>query len=317
MLCKSPYIIDGMACRCEKCMPCRIYRKRLWTFRLELEQQKHPVSCVATLTYSDANVPKGEKNGIVCRGTWKGDVEFTSHVKSDCRNWFKRLRKMVAPTKIRYFLVAEYGKKTFRPHFHVVLYGLSAQRAGGDLTLHGRIGGAVKETWPYGNVLVDDCSEEAIAYVAGYVTKKLTSNERDERGVLPEFTRMSLRPGIGAGVVKDVARVLESDAGLRSIAASGDVPYALCRAGKTLPIGRYLRGKLRKAMGLGDRAPRAAVQAFRQEMLELLRKHVSFAPHEARQIRREKIKKFYMDMCAQKCLNLEARTKIFAGNDTF
>lgn len=326
MLCKSPYVIDGMACRCEKCMPCRIYKKRLWTFRLSLEAAKFPVSCVATLTYSDPYVPKGERNGIVCRGTWKGDTVYGTHVKQDVRNWLKRLRKVVAPQKIRYFLVAEYGtKKTHRPHIHVILFNLSADLAGGPPGLHGRIGGVVKQTWPYGNTLVDDCSEGAISYVAGYVTKKLTSQQHETTGSIPEFTRMSLRPhGIGAGTVEDIARVMASKFGLRSIAESGDVPYALRRAGKTLPLGRYLRGLLRERLKVGRldaagrlrNAPPAKVQAFRQEMLELLKKNVSFTPHEARAIRREKIKQFYVDMCAQECLNLEARAGIFASKHT-
>lgn len=301
MLCKSPYMIGPLPCACGRCMPCRVNKKRNWTFRLELEAQKHTENCVVTLTYNDLNLSEGG-----------------NHDPVHAQKWLRKLRKILAPKKIRYFLVGEYGKKYHRPHYHAILFGLSPDVAGGPITINGRIGGLVKETWPYGNILVDKCDAKGIAYVAGYVTKKLTSEERESRGVIPEFTRMSLRPGIGAAATKDIARGLASDAGLRYIAESGDVPHALLRAGKIVPIGRYLRGLLREKLGIGvadslgkNRNPPSQKSRLYWQEMWALRRRASQDKKNA-----TSFKEYLVDMNAQKIKNLEARVKLH-DNTTF
>lgn len=284
MLCKSPFMIGPLPCPCQRCMPCRVNKKRLWTFRLELEAKKHTDSCVATLTYNDLNLPEG------------GQL-----VKTHAQKWIRSLRKIYAPQKIRYFLVGEYGENSFRPHYHVVLFGISAVLAGG---LDGR-SGLVKKTWKYGNVLVDGCSPESISYIAGYVTKKLTKDERQLKNLPPEFTRMSLRPGIGAGAVKDIARVLRSDAGLGFLKETGDVPHALRYGSKTVSIGRYLRGKIRDVLWGSSVAPIQKTKQYWQEMWALRKKAENDPARTS-----PSFKNYLVDMNAQKVLNLEARLKI-------
>lgn len=91
-------------------------------------------------------------------------------------------------------------------------------------------------------------------YVAGYVTKKLTAAD-DERllGRHPEFSRMSLRPGIGADFMHDVASTI-MQFNLEE-ATQGDVPSSLRHGSRTLPLGRYLRRKLRVLVGKEANAP--------------------------------------------------------------
>lgn len=292
MLCKSPFMIGPLPCACQRCMPCRVNKKRNWTFRLELEATQHKHNCVVTLTYNDLNLPEG------------GEL-----VPSHAQLWLKKLRKVLAPQKIRYFLAGEYGKRTQRPHFHAILFGLNAAVAGG---LDGR-SGVVKDTWKYGNVLVDDCSKEAIAYVAGYVTKKLSSDELVGNGLTQrEFTRMSLRPGIGAAATKSVARVLSSDVGLRSIAFTGDVPFSLRFGSKILPIGRYLRGLIREKLWGSRETPGAVKTLYWQEMWAMRKKASLDASRKT-----SSWKDYLVDMNKQKIINLEARAKIFAGKDHF
>lgn len=291
MLCKSPFMIGPLPCACQRCMPCRINKKRIWTFRLELEAKKHLSSCVVTLTYNRVYLPEGG-----------------SLVPFHAQAFLKRLRTLLAPKKIRYFLVGEYGEDSFRPHYHVLLFGLGAHVAGG---LDGR-SGLVKQAWKYGYVYVDECSSEAISYVAGYVTKKLTQNERDLKQLTPEFTRMSLRPGIGAGAVEDIARVLRTDVGLASIALNGDVPHALRHGTKLVSIGRYLRGKLRKSVMGSSEQTADRKKAYWQEMWALRKKAEDDPSRKAK-----KFSQYLVDMNAQKMRNLEARTKIFVGKHTF
>lgn len=291
MLCKSPYMIGPLPCACLRCMPCRIKKKRNWTFRLELEATRHKESCVVTLTYNDLNLPEG------------GSLD-----KTHPQQFIKSLRKVLAPLKIRFFLAAEYGSKTKRPHYHVILFGVGAAVAGGA---DGR-GGMVKRVWKYGNVLVDSCSKEAIAYVAGYVTKKLGTPERDELGLEREFIRMSLRPGIGAKSAENIVRALRTDAGLESIKVNGDVPFTLRFGSKNVPIGRYIRGLLREKLWGSRDTPIRRQKAYWQEMWTLRKKAELDAGRKA-----SSFKEYLVDMNAQKIINLETRAKIFAGKDTF
>lgn len=291
MLCKSPFMIGPLPCACSRCMPCRVNRKRLWTFRLEMEAKKHVDSCVATLTYNDYWLPKGG-----------------SLVKEHGQKFIRSLRKVLAPSKIRYFLVGEYGEDSHRPHFHVLLFGVSWLVAGG---IDGRVG-AVKRCWKYGNIQVDMCKPEAIAYVAGYVTKKLNKDEREGLGLAPEFTRMSLRPGIGAGVVGDIAAVLRTKFGMESVKASGDVPYSLRFGSKTVGIGRYLRGKLREELFGSRDAPVAKTRQYWAEMYKLRREAAKDKAHPAKGFGQ-----YLVDMNAQKILNVEAKSAILVGSHKF
>lgn len=51
---------------------------------------------------------------------------------------------------------------------------------------------------------------ESATYVAGYVTKKLTKpGDPKLGGRHPEFARMSLRPGIGAGAMYDIGKAIQ------------------------------------------------------------------------------------------------------------
>ena len=106
-----------------------------------------------------------------------------------------------------------------------------------------------------------------MAYVAGYVTKKMTSID-DPRleGRLPEFARMSLRPGIGLGMMDDLASVLmEHKLDERMI----DVPTSLQHGNKKWPLGRYLRRKLRQRIGRDEKTPFEALQQYKEEMQPL------------------------------------------------
>lgn len=68
----------------------------------------------------------------------------------------------------------------------------------------------------------------------------------------PEFARMSLKPGIGAGVVEATAAVITR---YNLLTPEGDVPVTLRHGDLEWPLGRYLRRCLRKHMGLDQRSP--------------------------------------------------------------
>lgn len=220
---------------CGQCLPCRINRRRLWTWRMFYESQLHEDNCFVTLTYRDDALPDGASLSI-----------------RDYRLWLKRLRKAVYPRRFRFFIVGEYGDQTQRPHYHACLFGL------GEFD-----GGIIDSSWGNGATATFEFNELTAQYTAGYVVKKLTAKDDPRlRGRYPEFARMSLRPGIGAGAMAVLAAQLHHDSGLNHIAVTGDVPTHLKLGQKTVPIGRYLRQKLREEMGMPDGWNQAAKDAF-------------------------------------------------------
>lgn len=94
---------------------------------------------------------------------------------------------------------------------------------------------------------------QSAAYIAAYTTKKMTKID-DPRleGRLPEFARMSRRPGIGVGFMHDVASALmEHDLDEKML----DVPLSLAHGTHKLPLGRFLRRKLRVMVGRDEKCP--------------------------------------------------------------
>lgn len=227
-------MVGNVGYGCGQCTPCRINRRRLWSWRMVLESYCHDHSSFVTLTYSDDELPEGG-----------------SLVPSHLSGFMKRLR-FHSGTQLRFFGVGEYGDATFRPHYHVAVFGLSPLRA--DL---------VSRSWTAGHSSAHELNEATAAYVAGYCLKKMTGRD-DPRlgGRHPEFARMSLRPGIGALAVKALAQSMASDAGIRETLLTGDVPAALLLARKRFPLGRYIRRKLRNAMGLSESFVAPAKSAF-------------------------------------------------------
>ena len=86
--------------------------------------------------------------------------------------------------KIKYFACGEYGEKTERPHYHLIVFGLN------DVTL-------VRQNWPFGFVMLGGVTFDSARYVTGYIQKKITgkaaSNEYQNRQ--PPFQLQSA--GIG------------------------------------------------------------------------------------------------------------------------
>lgn len=224
MLCIKPYVKGGtLPLPCNQCMPCRINNRRVWTSRMYLELLQHRQSCFVTLTYDPANLPVG--------GTL---------VRRDLQLYLKRLRKSVYPLQVRYFGVGEYGDNTFRPHYHVVLYGLG--RMDHD---------AITKSWGLGLVHIGDVTMNSIQYVAGYVTKKMTKKD-DIRlgGRTPEFALMSRRPGIGSKAAEQMAHQMTSTSSYAGwLNKNGDVPHIARQDGKMMPLGRYMVSKIREGVG--------------------------------------------------------------------
>lgn len=244
VFCKKPYIARGsVPVRCGQCMPCRIYRRRVWTHRLVLESFKHAECSFLTLTYNEENYPD--------RG---------SLVPEHYQGFLKRFRQRLGSVKLRYFFVGEYGDKTQRPHYHAALFGVS------PIIYYTTM---AELSWPYGYVSLLPLTPESSQYIVGYTIKKMTARD-DERlfGRYPEFGRASRRPGLGFFSVSDVVSAIAS--------VDADVPSVLKHGSKDWPLGRYMLGKIREELGI-EKDPFALWEASRQ-MSKLFASQIAAAP---------------------------------------
>lgn len=206
MICAKPPA-GNIGWGCGQCIPCRVNRRRVWASRIILESYCHPHSSFVTLTYSDDYHPS---DGSLDPGHLQG--------------FLKRLRK-AHPDRLRFFAVGEYGTHTLRPHYHLILFNLSLAEAP-----------LVDRAWGRGFVQLGDVTWQSASYVAGY-TMKPRHWLPDRR---PEFSRMSLRPGIGALALDAISTALQSG-------THSDAPLAFNVGRSSFPLGRYLRAKIRSA----------------------------------------------------------------------
>lgn len=257
--CSNPFTKKGLAFGCGRCLPCRTSQKRIWQSRIMLETKDHVENTFATLTYDEKTMPPS------------GSLD-PNHSK----DFLKRLRKHLEPTKIRYFLVGEYGGENKRPHYHAALFNYPNCSYGRSRYSkhHHRCCNScdtIKHIWGRGIIHLGDITPESSAYIAGYTTKKLT-NETDPslRHLHPEFSRMSRRPGIGADLMHDVAdSLLQHCTDHQGRYTSHDVPTELRSGKQTLPLGRFLRRKLRQYVGRDPNAPQETLDQMAHQMYAL------------------------------------------------
>lgn len=291
MLCKKPYMAPGRkAYPCGQCLPCRINKKREWMHRIILEASMHSDNSFLTLTYADEHLPEG-----------------ASLVPRHLTLFVKRLRKSIQDQRtIRFFGVGEYGEKTQRPHYHLAVFGYPSCRKG--TTARDRRGrccsvcDSVQQLWHYGHTYIGQLSPASAGYIAGYVTKKLTKPD-DPRlnGRHPEFTRMSLRPGIGADFMDETASAILKH---NLDASMVDVPVALRHGRTLLPLGRYLRKRLRTRIGRDEKTPPEVLALQEAKLQALWQDAEAYAPIGSR---RDYVRNRLMDQAAGKAAQVEAR----------
>lgn len=185
---------------CGRCTGCRLDKARQWATRCLHEAKLYEENCFLTLTYSDENLPE---NGSI-----------------DVREWqlfMKKLRQRIEP-KVRFFACGEYGDKTFRPHYHALIFNyepadrkLLKVTPRGDRLYTSKL---LDEIWGKGHCFVGSVTHQSAGYVARYTIKKQTGDRAADHylrphpitgklyQVKPEFAVMSRRPGIGRGYVE-------------------------------------------------------------------------------------------------------------------
>lgn len=201
---------------CGKCIGCRLDYARKWANRCMAEAQYHDQNWFLTLTYKDVCLPIGPKGNPTLD---------PKHITA----FMKKLRKKFGDG-IKFFACGEYGSTTFRPHYHMIVYGLDLTDLseffpcvvdGKEIAIKkkGKTGQslfyskALQECWDdKGEIDVGEVTWDSCSYVARYVLKKqekdFNQNLYDMLGIVPEFTRMSRRPGIGYQYYQDHKEVI-------------------------------------------------------------------------------------------------------------
>lgn len=223
---------------CGKCVGCRKNRANAWSFRLKSHMSTAKGAMFLTLTYNNEHLPINRFGKATL-------------VKRDLQLFMKRLRKKYPDRKLSYYACGEYGGRTKRPHYHMILFGLSKYE-----------NYAVKnigEAWSTdghanGHVHFGDVSLKSIRYVTGYVIKPAVDNKY--LLVQPEFSLMS--KGLGANYLTPtmINHIRKNFIGALTMPNSNGHLIAIPRYYRLkcfqlrTPVGTYKKECVRKDTGL-------------------------------------------------------------------
>lgn len=170
---------------CGRCIGCRLEYTRQWGVRCMHEASLYDFNVFVTLTYDDPHLPVN------------GSLDY-SHFQLFMR-YLRRTGR-----KVRFFMSGEYGDETLRPHYHALLFNCwfpdmkywRMSDSGFKLYRSAEL----ESLWTRGNSEIGMVSFESARYCAKYVTKRITGDGAAAHygDRVPEFARMSLKPGIGA-----------------------------------------------------------------------------------------------------------------------
>lgn len=197
---------------CGRCFGCKKSKIFEWSIRLncELQTQKGKALFI-TLTYDDDHYIDSSLN------------------KKDLQDFLKRLRDKLNYRKIKYYAVGEYGDKSFRKHFHLILFNVYYE----DKDI-------INDCWNYGFIDIAPVEQGSIYYVVGYVQKKLEKLLLDDEyyeklGYTAPF--MVCSKGIALDYIYKYYDTLKRDMGI-------------FLNGKKYPLPRYFREKLNLVSGV-------------------------------------------------------------------
>lgn len=203
-------VTDSTLIPCGQCIGCRLDYAKQWASRIMLEAGYHDESIFLTLTYDDVHLPS-PADDLVLRET--GEVisfNVSSLVKKDLQDFLKLLR-YYSGQKFRYFACGEYGSETWRPHFHLAIFGLHLndlriykRNFAGDILYNSDI---IDKAWKYkGYAVIGELNYNSASYIARYVVKKWKgkqASDYDLLGLTPPFVTMSRKPGIARQYFED------------------------------------------------------------------------------------------------------------------
>lgn len=234
---------------CGQCLACRMARSREWADRACMEAIQYPLwsNWFVTLTFDNDHLIYRDKSVVKFKGDIVDDIEDIQRIIESGQGrylteqqisadlptvdadqiamFMKRLRDRLKRERghdgVKFFACSEYGDKSMRPHYHLLLFNCPLYHQQlkpskfwkpGTMPLYevdlfsdcwhdGKLKGG-RDGNLIGNVVVGRFSYNTAAYVARYITKKqlgkAASIVYDEHGIDPVSMRCSLRPGIAS-----------------------------------------------------------------------------------------------------------------------
>lgn len=186
----------------------------------------HEEACFLTFTYDDKHLPHGgtldHRDIQLLLKRLRKYVSSASNKKQSANDLVTTAtavltnRETNKQTKLRYYMCGEYGEKTQRAHYHMCLYGWTPKdqrfwaTSGSSIKSRIYTSATLDKIWGKGKVYIGEVTFESAAYVARYIMKKVNGQRQKqhyeridpETGEIinrkPEYTKMSLKPGIGA-----------------------------------------------------------------------------------------------------------------------
>ena len=226
---------DSFPLPCGHCVGCRNDQAKEWTNRLLMESLYHDESYFVTLTYSDNFAHFVDfVNPRTGQFFPKESKHQATLCKKDVQDFMKRLRRAFPDDKCRFYAAGEYGGTTFRPHYHLILFGLHIPE--GDFIPFGKsetgdqyfVLPKLQELCPFGFSSIEPANEYTFKYCANYVTKKLGVHPNKyytDQGLDPPFNLMSRKPGIGAQYLIDHPEIMDND---RIVIGTSRGSYEFC-----------------------------------------------------------------------------------------
>lgn len=233
-----------------------------------VEGLAHDRVSMLTLTYAPRHLPEG-----------------ASLVPADVAGFLKRLRlnfergcardpalsglsasELALVTRLRFFVVGEYGGKFGRPHYHVICYGADRSTFVNGVPF----AQVVRAAWGKGSTHVGGSwSVETAAYVSAYVVKgHNVKGHWALAGRHPEFSRWPNGKAGGLGV-PGLDALFPSADGLTWSAAFGDrLPRSVSIGGVDRVLGGFLLDRLRRKAGLGPLALSALKRRLSRERVK-------------------------------------------------
>lgn len=225
--CISPYYSKEhqMSFPCGKCYPCKSRRVSGWSFRMQHEAERSDSALFITLTYRQEAL-QYSPNGLQTLS--KRHVQL--FMKLLRRNTEKNTQNQIWDKKIKYYAVGEYGTKSKRPHYHLIIF--NAEYAN------------IEKSWPHGDVHYGQLSPASASYTLKYISKDSTKKSQqwshinnalvaDDRQ--SEFSLMSKK--LGENYLTEVIKNWHREGGQ-------DRFFVVNKDGQKLAMPRYYKNKI-------------------------------------------------------------------------
>ena len=226
---------DVVTLPCGHCLLCRAALQEEWATRCWLESQQYDNNMFVTLTYNPQSTPK--------EGVNKEDLSRFLHT---LREYFRRNYNH---SGIRYYACGEYGGKTARPHYHLILFNCPhfadekfyKKNEYNHKMYRSEI---LNKLWHKGNCVIGSATRHSIDYVTSFMLK---ANGKIPEEANREFQCMSNRKGLGYDyLIKNIDSIIADD----KIRITGN---------KTVAVPKYFDKKICEIIG---------VERFKNEVLE-------------------------------------------------